>query len=63
MMPAAPVYRGRGAHRCGCGGALVLDDPAIDRRNGGDRRRVLVRRWPEWRGGPERREGPPAADS
>lgn len=53
-------YRGPGQHRCPeCGGKLVLAPGENDRRSGADRRRRRVlKRWPDWRSGDDRRESP-----
>jgi DNA-directed RNA polymerase subunit RPC12/RpoP len=51
-------YRGPGQHRCPvCAGKLVLAPGEPERRSGRDRRRRRVlRRWPDWRQGTDRRE-------
>ena len=56
---SALFWRGPGQHGCReCGGQLVLADPADDRRTGADRRkRRFLKRWPDWRGGADRRAG------
>jgi hypothetical protein len=50
-------WRGPGQHGCSeCGGQLLLANPADERRQGADRRkRRFLKRWPDWRGGMDRR--------
>ena len=54
---SALFWRGPGQHSCTeCGGQLVLDSSADERRQGVDRRRRrFLKRWPDWRGGTDRR--------
>jgi hypothetical protein len=54
---SALFWRGPGQHGCSeCGGYLVLASPADERRQGVDRRRRrFLKRWPDWRGGTDRR--------
>ena len=54
---SALFWRGPGQHGCSaCSGQLILASPADERRQGADRRRRrFLKRWPDWRGGADRR--------
>ena len=58
---SALFWRGPGQHGCTtCGGYLVLASPTDERRRGPDRRRRrFLKRWPDWRGGIDRRASVP----